>query len=519
MTLHPDIILLVLDTQRIDRLSCYGHKLETSPYLDAFAEDATLFRHAFSTAQWTIPSHASMFTGLYPNQHSMLHASSVLPDTLTPLAERLASAGYFTAAFCNNPLIGVVNTGLQRGFASFLNYGGWMTSRPHQSGTSSHLLDRYRQHFKRFLAGVVTSLQDIFARSDTLLDLSFSPLMAPLWQTALSFKGNTAKALQDAVRLHSKRSQITADQPIFSFINLMGTHMPYHPPPRFVERFAAQTSQGKVARRYLRQFNSDVFGWMAPLTSAIDEEQKATLDGMYNAEVASQDELVGAFFEQLRTSGALDHTLVIVCADHGEHLGEHQFMGHSISLYNTLVHVPLIIYDPSGDLPRGSTVDRFVSTRRIFQTALTAAGCATEHEQALTLAQSPISDPDHGHIFATGITPQNLLNVMRRRRPDLIQMRRCDQPRLAVWNDRYKLIQTGQDELELYDSIDDPDEAINLCDILPEQVEALQEQLQGFMGSLSLTTSTEKPLQGTEQAETSHDPLVHRRLHDLGYLE
>ena len=384
MTVYLDIILLILDTQRIDRLSCYGHSLLTTPYLDELATDATLFRRAYATAQWTIPSHASMFTGLYPAQHTMLHASSVLPDNLTSLAERLSEDGYFTAAFCNNPLIGIVNTGLQRGFHSFLNYGGLMTSRPHQTGGEKHVFDRYRQRFKRRLASVLNAMQDVFARSDTLLDLSFSPLISPLWQTALSFKGNTAKSLQDVARLHIERRGLEGDRPLFSFVNLMGTHMPYHPPSDFVGRFAPGFSRDKEARRFLRQFNSDVFGWMAPLVNNIDEKNKATLDGMYNAEVAHQDELLGAFFKQLHASGVLDRTLLIICADHGEHLGEKRLIGHSVSLYDTLVHVPLIIRDPSGDFPRGTIVDRLVSTRRIFHTALTAAGSRTAAEESPT---------------------------------------------------------------------------------------------------------------------------------------
>ena len=513
MSTRPDIVLLVLDTQRVDRLSCYGYPLETTPHLDALASDATLFRHAFSTAQWTVPSHTSMFTGLYPGRHNMLHASSILPDSFTTLAERLRDAGYFTGAFCNNPLLGVVNTGLQRGFQSFLNYAGWMTSRPNQAGMDQSFFDRYRRHFKRFLANAVTDMQDIFAHSDTLLDLSFSPLLAPLWQTALSFKGNTARSLRDAARLHVERKGLEKDQPIFSFINLMGTHMPYHPPHRYTEQLAPEVLKNRAARHYLRQFNSDVFGWLAPLTTSIEEQHKEILDGMYNAEVANQDELVGEFLEKLRSSGTLDHMLLIVCADHGEHLGEKQLMGHSISLYNTLVHVPLIIRDPNGDLQRSSVIDHVVSTRRIFHTALSAAGSATTAEQAFTLAQSTNSDPDGGRIFALGVTPHNLLNVIQRRRPELIQLRHCDQPRRAVWSERYKLIQTGEAELELYDVFDDPDETINLRDILPEQVELLQEYLQGFMSHLNLSDSAQT------QAEEYSDPQVYRRLHDLGYLE
>ncbi|PSB57040.1 sulfatase, partial [filamentous cyanobacterium CCP1] len=67
MAQRPDILFLVLDTQRADRLSCYGYDAPTSPHLDAFAAKATLFQRAIAPAQWTIPSHASMFTGVYPS--------------------------------------------------------------------------------------------------------------------------------------------------------------------------------------------------------------------------------------------------------------------------------------------------------------------------------------------------------------------------------------------------------------------------------------------------------------------
>jgi len=514
LTTRPDILLLVLDTQRIDRLSCYGSPTETSPHIDAFAEDATRFNQAYAAGQWTVPSHTSMFTGLYPGRHHMFHASSTLPDTLTTLAERLGNNGYFTAGFCNNPLIGVVNTGLHRGFHSFLSYSGLMTSRPHQTMTHLTLADRYRRRFKRLLAAGLTTAQDYFAHSDTLLDLSFSPLLAPIWQTAVKFKGNTPKTLNDAARLHIERKDIEKDQPIFSFINLMGTHTPYHPPLRFIERFAPHLKRDKAAQHYLRQFNSDVFGWLAPLVTPINQEHKATLDGVYNAEVAHQDELVGEFLEKLRARGVLDHTLVIICADHGDHLGEKQLMGHGISLYNELVHVPLIIRDPSGDFPRGSTIEHVVSTRRVFHTALTGADLGTEQEQSLSLAQSAEADPDHGSIFAMGVTPKNLLNIMEKRRPDLVELRHCDQTRYALWDGQHKLIQTDDTNTELFDVFSDPREERNLRVILPEQTAALQKRLHTFMSHITTANTTIE-----DTTDEFDDPQVYRRLRDLGYLE
>jgi len=507
---RPDIVFLVLDTQRRDRLSCYGYSRPTSPHIDAFAEEGTLFHHAIAPAQWTVPSHASMFTGLYPSAHGVLQSYSVLPSEIPTLAERLSAGGYYTAGFCNNPLVGVINNGLRRGFYSFLNYSGLLRSHPNQAGIPSGLWDRYRQFFKRMLAGALGSVQDSFARSELLLALSFTPLMVPLWQTALSFKGNTAKSLQDAAQLLTRRKGVDADQPIFSFINLMGTHMPYHAPRNYVERFAPHVIRDQAAQRYLRQFNGDVYGWLAPLASGLEMNQKHTLDGMYDAEVAYQDEQLGLFFRHLKESGRLDNTLVIICSDHGEHLGEKQFIGHSITLYNELVSVPLIVRDPLGNFSQGSERWDVVSTRRLFHSVLAAAGQANEREEAMTLAQDPESQDRQ--VFAEAIPPQNVVNLLYKRQPDLVMAHACDQPRRAVWMGKHKLIETGGDRLELFDPFSDPHESLNLTDILPENVEFLQECLQQFAGEVTPTLSSER-------APGFDDPEVQRRLRDLGYLE
>ena len=126
----PDIIFIVLDTHRVDRLGCYGYFENTTPNLDAFAKQATIYETAISPAQWTIPSHASMFSGVYPAFHKTIQSGDTLNTRFTTLAEHLKSAGYQTIGFCNNPLVGVLNNGFRRGFDNFYNYGGTIPSTP-----------------------------------------------------------------------------------------------------------------------------------------------------------------------------------------------------------------------------------------------------------------------------------------------------------------------------------------------------------------------------------------------------
>jgi len=511
MTARPDILFLVLDTQRVDRLSAYGFPEEISPHLDKLAADATIFRHGISTAQWTIPSHTSMFTGVYPAVHRAQKSSSRVPAALPTLAERLRDGGYHTAAFCNNPLVGVVDNGLRRGFHSFLNYSGLLTSRPNQAGAHPRLMGRYRQFFKRHLSKWVHRLQDSFARSDALLEFAFTPLMVPLWQTALSFKGNTGKSLNDAARLLVERKNVAQGQPIFAFVNVMGTHMPFHPKREHIARFAPDFLGDKAAQRYLQRFNSDVLGWLTPLPNEMDGSRRALISGMYNAEVATQDDHLGVFFDRLRSSGALDHTHVIIVADHGDHLGEKAFVGHSISLYNELIHVPLIIRDANGDLPRGGVVEQPVSTRRLFHTALSAAGLAGAHEERYSLAAG--EDPDRGVVYAEALTDENVLKIIQRQRAELVAEYRCDQRRRAVWHTPYKLILTGNDSVELFNFIEDPRETDNLAAAMPGQVAGMSDLL------------SEYERQAEAQAVPSggsaglHDAQVSQRLRALGYLE
>ena len=518
MAARPDILFLVLDTQRADRLSCYGYDKPTSPNLDAIAAQSTRFTQAVAAAQWTVPSHASMFTGLYPSEHTMVQSYSVLPPDLPTLAERLEASGYYTAGFCNNPLVGVINNGLRRGFTSFLNYSGLLTSRPNQAGSRPDLVSRYRQWFKRQLAGILNRIQDAFARSDALLALSFTPLMVPLWQTALSFKGNTQKSLDDTANLLIHRTGTQADQPIFTFVNLMGTHMPYHPPRRYIQPFAPHVLADRQAQSFLQRFNGDVYGWLAPLTGALDEQQKHTLDGMYDAEVAHQDALLGQFFQRLTESGQIDNTLVIICADHGEHLGEKQYMGHSLSIYNELVRVPLIIRDPDHRMEPGTTVEAVVSTRRLFHTVLAAAGIANDRELALDLIHSQAPSQglpsERDYVFSEAIPPQNVVNLMQKRQPELVKTMGCDRIRRAVWMGQHKLIETEGAEAQLYDVLEDPTEALDLSAILPENVEVLQTCLQAFADR-----SGQHLTAATTRATDYDDPEVRRRLGELGYLE
>ena len=115
---QPSILLVVLDTVRVDDVSAYGRIAGTTPTVDALARGGLRYAHAYSNASWTLPAHASLFTGLLPHEHGVRLGSNALRDDIPTLAERLHAAGYETVSISENPWLGEGNH-MSRGFERF----------------------------------------------------------------------------------------------------------------------------------------------------------------------------------------------------------------------------------------------------------------------------------------------------------------------------------------------------------------------------------------------------------------
>lgn len=483
MSDQPNVLFIVLDTLRRDRLSAYGHLGETSPIFDALVPEATLFERAVAPAQWTIPAHGSMFTGLYPSVHQLTQANGVLPDGLPTLAEILQVAGYHTVAFCNNPLVGVLDNGLQRGFDHFYNYAGVSPNRPVDSRRNAlrrALISRFRLLARR--------VSNLFARYDALFRWSLNPLWFPFLSNLVNYKGHTARSIDDLIAYWQGHDR--DQQPIFAFLNLMGAHLPYRPPREWLSRIAPDVSRDRHAYPFMARFNADAARWPSPLTEPLTDWQYRTLDAFYSAEIAYQDAQLRRLFDYLRASGQMDNTLLIVAADHGEGHGEHDFFGHGFVVYQELVHVPLLIAYPER-FAQGQRVSTNVSTRRIFHTILNITGARTPFAEGdpnadisgLSLVSATNGHPDsEGNIaYAEAYPPLTFLNVLRHRHPELIPQKRLTDIRRGVYAGSHKLVQVGESIEGLFQPADDPTETRNLADAQPETVQSLQAHLARFV--------------------------------------
>lgn len=507
--MQPDIVFIVLDTQRADRLGCYGNRPIT-PHLDQFAAAGARFQQGVAPAQWTIPSHASMFTGLYPTAHGVTQSSQALSRERPHVAELLHASGYETVGFCNNPLVGVLNNGFKRGFETFYNYGGAVPSLPRSSMRTG--FGRIAEAYTQFLRRISYPIQNFFGQSDLAFRLSLNAWLTPLWSKLANFKGQNERSVNDIVHFLAQREQQSDEQPLFLFVNLMETHLPFWPPTEFIDQVAPYLLRDAAAQKIMHRWNREAYRWAAPLAEPLTELEERVLNDLYDAEVAYQDAYLGRLFTQLAERSNRDNTLTIIVGDHGDALGDHGFMGHTFVAYEELIHVPLLLHWPDHIRPN-TTVATPVSTRRVYHTLVDAA---TADDSDLTLLRTIDGpDPEFGRAFAEVYPPLNFAKAIEHRQPGLLDRHRCYEPRRAVVENNFKLIRVSGNAEELFDLDADPLETENVIDLFSAETRSLDNQLTRFVAAVQ----RERDNAAAGEAVTIQDDQLRQRMRALGYIE
>lgn len=395
-----NVLLITLDTTRADHLGCYGYSLAKTPVLDRLAQQGVLFERAYAPVPLTLPSHASMLTGLYPPEHGLHNnGQAALPQGLPTLATQLQAAGYETGAFVAAFVLDH-KFGLQRGFNTYnddLSLADAGLHGHHQYRDGSHVIDA-------------------------------------------------------ALRWLRPRT----DKPFFCWVHLFDPHFPY-------------------------LMHQDLFG----------EHFK---DRPYDAELAYVDLQIERLITYLKQSGAMDQTLIVIVGDHGEGLGEHGELSHSMTVYDATLRVPLLIVSPHGSRP-GHRVAEPVSLVDLTPTVLDQLGLR------------PLPQ----------VSGQSLQAALRR---EPVIVRPCyaetDEPyHVGHWSplralitSQWKYIRSPQ--AELYDLIADPRELKNLATDSHDQLVKLEEQLtsweermnQHLAGNVALTEQERRSLSSLGYAST-----------------
>jgi arylsulfatase A-like enzyme len=365
---RPNVVFVLLDTVRADRVSALGYERETTPNFDEFAEQATLYTDAVAQAPWSVPSHASLLTGTYPTDHGATIGRPVLSGQRT-LPEALSNAGYETHAISPNDYVRPA-TGFARGFDSYEIPGGWA-----EPAVAADLLARPVNWFTS-TAWARRPVEAAFNRLQTTAQTTTDP------------PGPVENGLIDAV----DRRLRAVDDPFFLFVNLFDAHLPRSPDPDHADRFVDDDLADAEIAEHER---AHTLG-----EHRMDEQGLRRFRQLYDADLRTMDDRFGALLDVLHARGQLADTLVVAVSDHGEHLGEYGLVGHQFSVFDGAVSVPMAVRYPEGGPDR---VDEQVEIRRLFHTILDETGTDSFPERSLRTGS--------GDTFARGAYHSPMLDI------------------------------------------------------------------------------------------------------------
>lgn len=438
---RPNVLLIVLDTARADRFSCMGYRRQTSPNIDSMAAEGTIYERACSTCCWTLPSHGSLFTGLYPTQAGATSETLQLPFFNTVLAGALKKAGYDTAAFSCNGWVSK-----ERGFAQGF--------------------DEFHEMWRRENRPDVTQSQ-----------------------------GPVELTTTERVTCWIEQRKAVKN-PFYVFINFNCVHLPYQPPEPFLSRFVGNRGYNNEEVNRVAVVKS-CWAYLGGEIK-LSERDFRIMSDLYDGEVAFADQCVGQIVERLRDSGILDDTVVIVTSDHGENLGEHGRIDHMLSMYETTLHIPLFIRYPE-QFRGGTRIDDLVSLVDIAPTILDLCGVQDGMEK-LKPSETSLARDDRPHrafVVAGNERPLTGIALMKDRYPSF-DTSTIDYRMRAIRTDPYKLIWSISGGMELFDLQTDPGELHDLADTRVQARDKLHKMLTNWMnrvpsaGDISLLESRDK---------------------------
>jgi len=431
---RPNVLLILVDTLRADRIAAYGLRPAVSPMADALAARGTIFQNAYSACSWTTPSVVSMMTSRYPSEHGVTDFKDHAPRRMPWLPEVLAAGGYETAAVVGNPLLGH-HGGFDRGFAIY---------------------DTYPGSVERSL--LLVSAGNSLLRAAKKLPLHRRVKLYP--RLGLTFPPRVRVGLSDYMR-GDEVTDIALDmmdslkrRPFFLYVHYGDTHTPYlsHPYgflPRPVE--------------------------IAPAT-------REDVIETYDEEAEFADGEIERLLRGLDARALSKSTIVVLLADHGEEFLEHGEWEHGHNLHEQVLRVPMIVAGPG--IPAGERREEPVDLLDVAPTLVDLAGLpkvrkfrgralfSREDRGALESGR-----PLFSQVSVGTLTPTRQASILQ-----------------DGWRYIRHRSRKGEKvvEEELFDRASDPEELNDLAAAEPERLARMRETLRAVRRTLSRPVTIEQ---------------------------
>ncbi len=457
----PNIVLIIADALRADYLPAYNPEIETrTPELDKFIEKSILYKDCSSHASWTKPAFASIYTGTIPLLHHAANKNSVINSELPTIAEVLSKKGYITKGYANNPNVHSL-FGFDKGFAEYTELEPKRVFFAKDSSAKLTIYEILRRVYGKMSMMVLKVLRR-------------PPDVRGYYQPAEVVNAEVLKWIDN---------RPYKEHPFFLAIHYMETHDPFY-----------NSEKGTFYSRAL-------------LGNRLRRELTPQMREAYIAEIEYLDKHLGILFNELEKRGLNKNTYIIFTADHGEEFEDHDGWWHGFTLYQEMLHVPLIIKVPDSQANGQNTgvkVEELVRHIDVTTTIAEIAGTTPPDtfigKPLISREGKILSHNEDILIWAENETEGQIMQALRRKQHKLI-LANPDNPR-------------GFKPEELYDLSNDPKEKNNLAE--QESYGHLKSELYELMNVIK--SGKEKEYENRQPEQVPLPPELIEQLEATGYI-
>lgn len=368
---QQNVLLIVLDTVRASSTALDSR--EITPTIQEEMRRGATFQRAIAPTPWSLSSHASMWTGKYASEHGTTLDNQYLQENQETLAELLSESGYRTGIFTPN-LFTSAAFGMDRGFEQksfalddkLFNQG--VSIKQFALGTSW----TSKQEFSRKL------LKECFSNYPvkSLSNLAYSKLRTLISRNEdVERKYWDKKIVDDALQFINQQSK--SKRPFFCFVNILSAHGPWEYDPNKLRKIGVEPEEygSEKKWKWLASVSESQWPYAAGELELTDHELEM-LTHLYESWVHVADQYAEKLISAVDEVGLLDDTTIILTADHGEAIGNNSVLGHTVSLQENCVRVPLTM---SGPNIKNREIRSPTSLKDIFGTVLDVSSVSSEY--------------------------------------------------------------------------------------------------------------------------------------------
>lgn len=496
-TKKPNVLLLVVDALRADRMSCYGHNRNNTPFLNEFKKECIIFKNHYTVAIRSLSAHISLMTGKHPVNHKACNDWCVYRERYPLITEILKNNGYHTLGVSTFNSFLSPEKGFIRGFDEYVR----IVKASKQIISPKVVANvNFAVKQKNYISKLQYKIYRLSNGIKNRLGIETNKIKEYRYLEKFFLKNDSCGEKTVKTILEKVKNKANKNKPFFIFSNILDTHRPFLMKEKFRHKFGDLKLTDNILKSLFEQKE------LSAGLYKLNEEEIETIKKCYDTSVLHTDSLVNKLITGLKEISNLDDWLIIITSDHGEELLEHEnVFGHVGILYQPAIKIPLLIRYPK--IASSKEITELTCIMDIAPFICSICDCKEDIDTDGINLLDIISKKKKHEYIVSDTTDFPSLNFAKKYPEFFFKFNKIQR---SILDGKNKFIWTSKGDHKLYNLVEDPLEKTNLYtaenrETIDEYMTKMKNWYQNTIGSKNLFSFAKYDYNYIEDSESSLD--------------